>query len=155
MRAIITLLFLMLAAGSLYAQTNLLGRSYKHVTNKLNEDPEFGVLKTDTIPGGTILLTCKGINQYPYYIFEFSQYLDECVSCSIITNNRQVYGAYLDFLSTVGNLVSMDMENAVREYEVRTMDGEILVYKIKQPFRNSELISKRSVVSIEAHVKID
>jgi len=153
MKSIITILLLVLFAGSIHAQSNLLGRSYKHVTSKLNEDPEFSTLKVDSVQDGTVLLTCKGINQYPYYIFEF--YYDECVSYSIITNNRQVYGAYLDFLGAVGNLVSVDMENAVREYECRTMDGEILVYKIKQPFRNSELISKRSVVSIEVHVKID
>ncbi len=155
MRSILTIILILLISGSLSAQSNLLGRSFKHVSSKLNEDPEFSTLKVDSIQDGTVLLTCKGINQYPYYIFEFSTYLDECVSYSIITNNRQVYGAYLDFLSTVGNLVDMDMENAIREYEVRTMDGEILVYKVKQPFRNSELISKRSVVAIEVHVKID
>ncbi|MBR4265391.1 MAG: hypothetical protein IKQ46_04960 [Bacteroidales bacterium] len=144
MRLIIAILFAISCYSDVSAQYNLLGNDYNHIFSKFNEDPEFYV-KVDTVNKSTIVITCKTSAVYPYYTYEIDLENDECVSFGTVSKDRQVYETYVDMLSTVGTLIVTDKTKTNFTYCVTTNTNEKLYYTIKQPFINSDYLSRRSI----------
>lgn len=137
-------------AVSSSAQSVMLGSNMKNIYSRLNEDPVLRLLKIDTLETGNIALKCKSSLQYPYFIYEFSQY-DECVSYTMVSNDRQVFSAYMDFLNLAGRLEKFQVDRRV--FQINTMAGDTLIYIVSEPFLDSELMSKRSVFSVQIEKK--
>ncbi len=137
-------------AAGVQSQTTMLGGNLKYVYSKLDEDPEFSSLKIDTLESGNMALMCKSNSPYPYFIFEFSEY-GECVSYTVVSNNRQVYATYMDFLTAAGSMVNFTASRKV--FHIRTMESDSLIYTVSEPFQNSDLVSKRSVFSVQIEKK--
>lgn len=151
MRLFVFVIILISTVSVSWGQNNMLGSTYRYVFSKLNEDPEFSSLTVDTLSSGNIALKCKSSSQYPYYIYEFSEY-DECVSYTVVSNNRHVFDTFMDFLNTVGSLVTYSTDRKV--FQVRTMGNETVMYSISEPYKNSELMTKRSVFYVQIEKKI-
>ncbi|MCQ2253834.1 MAG: hypothetical protein MJZ61_10315 [Bacteroidales bacterium] len=122
----------------------MLGSDFNHIYGKFNDDPEY-YIKVDTINRGTLVITCKGSENYPYYTYEIDIENNECVSFGTVSKDRQVYDAYVDMLTTVGKLVQSDHNSNNNTYEVISHGGEKIYYSIKQPFLSSDMLSRRSI----------
>lgn len=127
------------------AQSNMLGSDFNHIYARINGDPEYSP-KIDTINSNTIVLTCKGTEKYPYYTYEIDMENNECVCYGIVSKDRQVYDAYVDMLSTFGQLVEIDSARVNFTYSVKSCnENDPIYYSIKQPYYNSTMLSQRSI----------
>lgn len=147
MKTVIILLSVFCINSQAFSQSNMLGKSLQYIYNKYNIDPEYFV-KTDTVNSSTIVVTCRTSVTYPYYTFEIDRNSDECVSYGTVSKDRKVYDTYIELLSLVGKTVDHDPKNENTTFLVRTNTGNNLYFSIKQPFKNSELVSRRNIFYI-------
>lgn len=144
MKTILLLITLSISYYGASAQHNLLGVDFNHIFGKYDEDPEF-FIKIDTVNSKTIVMTCKTSAAYPYYTYEIDVENNECVSFGTVSKDRQVFDAYVDMLSTMGKLVDIDSAKNNFTYSVNTKNNETFFYSIKQPYINSDYISRRCI----------
>lgn len=130
----------------LYAQHNMLGKSYHSIINTYNKDPEY-ILKVDTISDETILITTKTSNLYPYYTYEIDRNTKICISYGIVSKDKNTLETYIDVLDHLGELVEVDSSFTNMTYKIDTKN-KISYYSIKQPFLNSSYISRRNIFYI-------
>ena len=145
---------ILLAAFPASAQFDMLGKSIVRICSNIDNDPEYEA-KIDTLDGNTVLVTCKGVEKYPYYTYEIDVDRDECVCVGVVSRNREVFDAYVNMLTSFGKLVEHDSAMVNFKYVIYKKDdsngsspSEKLYLSVMQPYRNSSLLSQRNIFSI-------
>jgi len=128
---------------SVAGQHNMLGKSQKEILSLYNTDPEY-IVKVDTLNSQTILITCKTSALYPYYTYEVNRLNNRCVSFGFVSKDKQILDSYIDILEHVGERIESDSTFTNFTYKVSTA-SKIVYYSVKQPFINSEYISRRNI----------
>jgi hypothetical protein len=147
MRKILIIFFAHLICNfPLHSQHNMLGKSQKYIRSFYNLSDEY-VLKVDTISKNSLLLSYKPEKQYPFYTYEINLADDECVSYGIVSKDSNVLKAYLEMLDFIGELVETDSTYNNFTYKVAT-DQKICFFSIKQPYFNSQFLTRRSLFYI-------
>ncbi len=141
---IITLLFLFI--NEISSQHNMLGKTEKYIRSYYNLSNQY-TLKVDTIGQKAVLLTYKTDQQYPFFTYEINLFKDLCVSFGIVSKDNRTLKAYLDVLNYVGELVEVDSTYNNFVYKVAT-NQKTSFFTIKQPYFNSQFISRRSLFYI-------
>ena len=136
------------------AQFDMLGKGITRICANIDNDPEYEA-KIDTVDVNTILVTCKGVEKYPYYTYEIDVESDECVCVGVVSRNREVFDAYVNMLSSFGKLVEHDSAMVNFKYVIYkknddngALPSEKLYLSVMQPYRNSSLLSQRNIFSI-------
>lgn len=147
MKKLISLPILILFfVNSGYSQHNMLGKSQKYISSFYSLSRDFSQ-KIDTIGQNTILLTYKTQKQYPFYTYEIELMQDECVSYGIVAKDKTVLKTYFEMLNYIGEIVKVDSTYNNFVYKIET-SNKTSYFTIKQPFINSQFLSRRSVFYI-------
>lgn len=128
------------------SQHNMLGKSQKYISSFYSLSREFNQ-KIDTIGQNTILLTYKTQKQYPFYTYEIDLMQGNCVSYGIVAKDKTVLDTYFELLNYIGEIVKVDSTYNNFVYKIET-SNKISYFTIKQPFINSQFLSRRSVFYI-------
>ena len=154
MKSVLFTIAIIVASLSASAQFDMLGKDMARICSHIDNDPEY-VAKIDTLDRNTILVTCKGVEKYPYYTYEIDMRNDECVCVGVVSRNREVFDAYVNMLSSFGKLVEHDSAMVNFKYVLykkaeasSMMPCEKLYLSVMQPYRNSSLLSQRNIFSI-------
>jgi hypothetical protein len=124
----------------------MLGKSLNYIKSFYELSNEYS-LKIDTLSKRSILLSYRPEKQYPFYTYEINTYEDVCVSYGIVSKDQNVLKSYLDILDFVGEVVEMDSTYNNFTYKVAT-DQKVCYYSIKQPYFNSQFLTRRSLFYI-------
>jgi len=147
MRKAIFICYIQLVCSyAIYSQHNMLGKSQKYIRSFYELSNEY-LLKVDTLSKRSILLSYKPQNQYPFYTYEINTMEDICVSYGIVSKDPNVLKTYLDVLEFIGDVVEMDSTYNNFTYKVAT-DQKVCFFSIKQPYFNSQFLSRRSLFYI-------
>ena len=141
---IICILFLFATEG--VCQHNMLGKPQKYIRSFYNLADDF-ILKVDTIGQKNILLTYKTEKQYPFFTYELDLLKDVCVSYGIVSKDNNTLKTYLDLLNYMGELIEVDSTYNNFVYKIETSQ-KTSYFTIKQPFFNSQFLTRRSVFYI-------
>ena len=152
MKFVLLTIALFAASLSVSAQFDMLGKDMARICESIDNDPEYEA-KIDTLDRNTILITCKGVEKYPYYTYEIDSEIDECVCVGVVSRNREVFDAYINMLTAFGKLVEHDDEMVNFKYVVHRQGEhgapcEKLFLSVMQPYINSSLLSQRNIFSI-------
>jgi len=131
---------------ALHAQHNMLGKSQKYIRSYYELSNEF-VLKVDTISKNALLLSYKPEKQYPFYTYEINLSEDICVSYGIVSKDATVLKTFIEMLDFIGEVVEMDSTYNNFTYKVTT-DQKVCFFSIKQPYYNSQFLTRRSLFYI-------
>ncbi len=146
------LILLLFSASQVSAQRNLIGKSQKYIKSFYKLSGEYhGII--DTINQNTILLTYKSDKQYPFYTYEIDLQEDKCISYGIVSKDHNTLMCYLDLLDYIGELVEVDSTYNNFTYQVKN-DNRICYFSIKQPYYNSQFLSRRGLFYILITEKI-
>ncbi len=126
-------------------QHNFLGKTQEYIVKYFDHDPEYTVV-IDTI-GKNILLTCKTSQPYPYYTYELDMKSNRCISFGIVSKNRELLDGYIDMLDYLGKIVQRDSAFTNVTYQI-DLPNVRCYFLLKQPFVNSEYISRRNIFYI-------
>ncbi len=137
---------ILLSTNYLYGQRNLIGKSQTYIQSFYNLSGKHK-LSVDTINQKSILLTYKSENQYPFYTYEINLEEDKCISFGIVSKNHNTLRTYLDLLDYVGEMVEADSTYNNFTYQVKN-DGRICFFTIKQPYYNSQFLTRRNLFYI-------
>lgn len=137
------MLFLM---KSINAQHNFLGKTQGNIQRFYRNKSDFSV-RVDTLRNDRILLTARNTTDYPYYSYEIDAIEDKCVSYGFVSKNRDILKTYIEVLDFSGSLISADSSFVNFIYMIDLTDKKIY-YSIKQPFANSNIISRRNLFYI-------
>jgi hypothetical protein len=129
-----------------YSQHNMLGKSQKFIRSFYELANEYG-LSVDTLSKRSVLLSYKPEKQYPFYTYEINIPDDVCISFGIVSKDPNVLKTYLDILNYIGELVEIDSTYNNFTYRVTT-DQKISFFSIKQPYFNSQFLTRRSLFYI-------
>jgi hypothetical protein len=132
--------------SAIYSQHNLLGKSQKYIRSYYELSNEY-ILKVDSISKNAVLLSYKSENQYPFYTYEINLSDDVCVSYGIVSKDAIVLKTYLEMLDFIGDVVEMDSTYSNFTYKVTT-DQKVCFFSIKQPYYNSQFLTRRSLFYI-------
>jgi hypothetical protein len=124
----------------------MLGKSQKYIRSYYELSNEF-VLKVDTISKNALLLSFKPEKQYPFYTYEINVSEDICVSYGIVSKDASVLKTYLEMLDFIGEVVEMDSTYNNFTYKITT-DQKAYFFSIKQPYFNSQFLTRRSLFYI-------
>jgi hypothetical protein len=141
-----TLISIFLSINNIYAQHNLIGKSQTYIQSYYKLSGKFHQT-IDTINQNSLLLTYKSENQYPFYTYEIDIPEDNCVSFGIVSKNHSTLSTYLDLLDYIGELVEADSTYNNFTYQVKN-DDKICFFTIKQPYVNSQFVSRRNLFYI-------
>jgi len=139
-----------------FGQRNLIGKSQTYIKSFYNLSKTFE-LKIDTINKNSVLFTYKSEKQYPYFTYEIDLLNDQCISFGIVSKNHTTLRTYLDLLDYIGELVEVDSTYNNFTYQVKN-DNKICYFTIKQPYFNSQFLTRRNLFYIlvsEKHIELD
>ncbi len=135
-----------------FSQRNLIGKSQKYIESFYKLSNQYHQI-IDTININTILLTYKSDKQYPFYTYEIDLKKDKCISYGIVSKDHNILTTYLDLLDYIGELVEVDSTYNNFTYQVKN-DNRICYFSIKQPYYNSQFLSRRDLFYILITEKI-
>jgi hypothetical protein len=137
---------LLFYSDSINAQHNMLGKPQKYIRSYYNLSLDF-ILKIDTISSNSLMLTYKSEKQYPFYTYEIDMDEDICTSYGIVSKDPETLNSYLEVLNYIGELVEVDSTYNNFTYKVETSQ-KISIFTIKQPYYNSQFLTRRSLFYI-------
>ncbi|RLD61311.1 MAG: hypothetical protein DRI95_14390 [Bacteroidetes bacterium] len=140
------ILSILLSTNYIYGQRNLIGKSQTYIQSFYNLSGNHS-LNIDTINQKSVLLTYKSESQYPFYTYEINLKEDKCISFGIVSKNHNTLRTYLDLLDYVGEMVEADSTYNNFTYQVKN-DGKICFFTIKQPYYNSQFLTRRNLFYI-------
>lgn len=140
------LIGIFLSTNYIYGQRNLIGKSQTYIQSFYNLSRNYH-LAIDTINKSSILLTYKSEKQYPFYTYEIDLIEDKCISFGIVSKDHNTLRTYLDLLDYIGELVEADSTYNNFTYQVKN-EGRICFFTIKQPYFNSQFLSRRNLFYI-------
>lgn len=143
-RIIIIVIFL--SANYIYGQRNLIGKTQTYIQSFYNLSKNYN-LTIDTINQNSVLLTYKSEKQYPFYTYELNLNEDKCVSFGIVSKDHSTLKTYLDLLDYIGDLVEVDSTYNNFTYQVKN-NGRVCFFSIKQPYFNSQFLTRRNLFYI-------
>jgi len=135
-----------LSTSYMYSQRNLIGKSQTYIQSFYNLSGNYN-LNIDTINENSILLTYKSEKQYPFYTYEIELQEDKCISFGIVSKNHNTLRTYIDLLDYIGEMVEADSTYNNFTYQVKK-DGKICFFTIKQPYFNSQFLTRRNLFYI-------
>ena len=140
------LISIFLSVNYIYGQRNLIGKSETYIQSFYNLSKNFN-LSIDTINQTSVLLTYKSEKQYPFYTYEINLLDDKCVSFGIVSKDHSTLRTYIDLLDYIGEMVEVDSTYNNFTYQVKN-DGRICFFTIKQPYINSQFLTRRNLFYI-------
>ena len=72
---------------------------------------------------------------------------DKCVSFGIVSKDHSTLRTYIDLLDYIGEMVEVDSTYNNFTYQVKN-DGRICFFTIKQPYINSQFLTRRNLFYI-------
>ena len=142
----IAVISILLSTNYIYGQRNLIGKSETYIKSFYNLSGQH-YQSIDTINQNSVLLTYRNEKQYPFYTYEISLKEDKCISFGIVSKNHNTLKTYLDLLDYIGELVEADSTYNNFTYRVKN-DGKICFFSIKQPYYNSQFLTRRNLFYI-------
>ncbi len=143
---IFALILMIFSVNFTFSQHNMLGKTKIYIESFYRLSNTY-TLQTDTINKESVLITCKAKEHYPYYTYEINLKDKICVSYGIVSKNKNILDTYLELLSYLGELVTVDSTFSNFTYKIETKD-KLSIFSIKKPYINSQFLSRRSLFYI-------